>query len=281
MDNRDYLLINNIQILGEFRIHYGSIYDNPNKECLRAVLKVNKKSNNHFYFAPGYKSYDDKYFQCPLSVIYTQLNFIEIINTENTSTFQAEVIVFSKNFKQKRILNLNFTLSNRGSRPVLNPMLLNGAINLINGYVDAGYEIDLLNVEYIERNLNVPRLYPSDLSSIINALKFEFFSNDQIRVGKDNWFWEEVEISNLPSDYLRKLFVSILSMSNILDTCRLKDSTIIGTYKHQNAWCGSDGRRPIGLDESKIEEIKDYLKMNILEVYDPVTDINERLVKRI
>ncbi|UXD70016.1 hypothetical protein MUK51_01745 [Sphingobacterium faecium] len=281
MDNKDYLLINNIQILDEFRIHYGSIYDNPNKECLRAVLKVNKRSNNHFYFTPGYKSYDDKYFECPLSVIYTQLNFIEIINTENTSTFKAEVVVFSKNFRQTRNLNINSTLSNRGSRPVLNPMLLNGVINLINSYVDAGYDIDLLNVEYIEKNLDIPRLCPSDLLSIINALKFEFFSNDQIRVGKDNWFWEEVVISNLTSDYLRKLFVSILSKSNILDTCRLNDSGIIGTYHHHNAWCGSDGRRPIGLNENKVEEIKDYLKMNILEVYNPATDINERLIKRI
>src|SRR5690606_14401299 len=177
MDNRDYLLINNIQILGEFRIHYGSIYDNPNKECLRAVLKLNKNSNNNFYFTPGYKSYDDKYFQCPLSVIYTQLNFIEIINTENTSSLEAEVVIFSKNFKQTRTLNINCTLSNRGSQTVLNPMRLNGVINLINSYVDAGYEIDLLNVEYIEKNLDVPRLYPSDLLSIINALKFEFFSN--------------------------------------------------------------------------------------------------------
>lgn len=281
MEKKEYLLINNVDVLGEFQIHYGSIYDNPNKECLRAILKINKRSNNHFYFNPGYKSYDDKYFQCPISAIYTQLNFIEIINDENTSKLKAELVVFCKNFKKTRILSINSTLSNLGNGTVFNPMRLNGVINIINSYIYAGYEIDLLNIEYIEKKLEVPRLYPSDLLSIINELKFEFFSNDRIRVGKDNHFWEEVEISNLPSDYLSNLFVSILSNSNILDTCRLNDSGIIGTYHHHNAWCGSDGRIPIGFDKSKVEEIKDYLKMNILEVYDPTTDINERLIKRV
>lgn len=281
MDNKDYLLINNIQILDEFRIHYGSIYDNPNKECLRAVLKVNKKSNNHYYFSPGYKSYDDKYFQCPLSAIYTQLNSIEIINNENTSKFKAELVVFCKNFKKTRILEINSTLSNLGSRPILSPMILNDVINTINSYIDKGYDIDLLNIKYIEKNLDLPRLYPSDLLNIINSLEFGFYSNDRIRVGKDNQYWEEVEISNIPSNYFGKIFTNILSKSNLLDRARLDKQKIICTFNHHTAWYKSEGRKPQTLNKNKIEEIKDYLKMDIMILYNSVTEINERLIQHI
>lgn len=281
MENRDYLLINDIQALGKFLIHYGSIYDHPNKECMRAVLKVNKKSSNHFYFTPGYKSYNQEYFQCPLSIIYTQLNWIETIEEGDSTSLKTEIVVFSKNYKQSRTICLNQMIAQRGSRPPLNPMDLNNAINLINFYIEAGHNIDLLNNEYLEKTINIKTLSPIDLLGMINMLEFEFYSNDLIRVGKDNLFWDELIIKNLPkSKYLSEIFATILSSSRIVDTAELRDRKILATYNRHYSYSPSSGKEPIGLDVGKVEEIKDHLKLKILDVFDSKIELNERLTRR-
>lgn len=281
MENRDYLLINDIQILGKFLLHYGSIYDHPNKECMRAVLKINKKSNDHFYFTPGYRSYEQQYFQCPLSILYTQLNWIETIEEGDYTSLKAEIVVFSKNYKQSRTICLNQSISQRGSRPPLNPMDLNNVVNSINYYIEAGYNIDLLDSDYLDRTINIKALSPIDLLRMINMLEFKFYANDLVRVGKDNLFWNEIIITKLPKNiYLGKLFETILLQSGIVDSAELREERILATYNRHYSYSPSSGKETIGLDIKKTEEIKDYLKLNILNVFDSKTELNERLIIR-
>src|SRR5690554_3654798 len=100
-----------------------------------------------------------------------------------------------------------------------------------------------------------------EILSEINKLNFSFFSNDRSRVGKDNDYWKEVEITNVPKDLnLVSAFAEILLKFKILDRYAIKESKIVGSYDSYDAYASSSGRNPLPYDDKKAEEIKDYLK---------------------
>lgn len=279
MEGRKYLLINDINTLGKFYLHYASISDHPNRECLRAVLKVEKRDSYNFYLTPGYISYDDKFFFCPLSIIYVQLNYIEAIRKGDTEYVNSEIVVFSKDFNNQRKIQIELSSYWLGSG-VVNPMYINDIVNSINEFVHSGYEIQDLNELHFRNMFDVRRLTTYDLIEKINNLEFKFYSNSQNRVGKDNSFWREIEITNLPnSKYIVSLFQKIINDSEVVNSVKLNDSMLFATYDRDYGYCPADGRKEIQKDMKKANEIMDILKLLILENFDSLKEKNDRLIK--
>ncbi|SIT97454.1 hypothetical protein SAMN05660493_02172 [Epilithonimonas bovis DSM 19482] len=263
--NREYFLINNIDKIGKFYVHYGSIYDHPNDSLKRAVFKFLKRKNNNYYI-PGYKTYNNKFHRCPITSNFVQINYIVEYKTVDEKILEAELIIFSKDFSEHRKINVKLKSKN-SFRPV-DIMDINNIVNTINEY--ASYENNIFDLDesYFQNKFTIKKLELYDLAEIINSLNFEWKSERIYRFKSDDLVCQEYIIDDLPkSQYLISLFIQIIKESRIVDRVELQYGKIRTKIYSED----------FGL---KIpEQITEILKLKILALFDPITEKNERIKK--
>ena len=100
----------------------------------------------------------------------------------------------------------------------------------------------------------------------INSIQILFYENSHSRVGKDDAFWKEVEINNLPTtNYFRNKITQILGEYTNLGNIMATENLITATYDYHTAFGPADGKKT-GPYSSNILDyyIKDALKSHIL-----------------
>ena len=270
----DYFYINDCEVLGKFYVHYGRINDHPNKACLRTCLKLDVELNKKLKFIPGYLTYERHFIACPLSAVYVQINSLDSVENDSTKLL-ANLMVFSNDYKS--YVNLNVTIFTHREGDF---MSINNYINAINSYVAGGNAIQHLNDQIFAQRINFKMLDEYKLIDLINNLEISFFSNDFRRVGKDNSFWDETQIGNLPkSKYLTSCILESLKHAAIFENLNINsDFFIIGCSNYSKAWSPASGREKLPDDEFAALKIKDFIKLHFFKVYDPTKEFNERLI---
>jgi hypothetical protein len=278
--SQKYILVNDPQLLGEFYLHYGSISDNPNNTCLRAVFKIDLLSKDQYNYVPGYKTYSQDFYPCPISALYTQINRLESRIDNEEKIVRANIVVFSKDYKNQKIIEITSKSQIYGSGTV-SIMSLNPIINTLNNYISEDNNLELLDETIFNKKLNLSALDSNELLTTINNLDFKFYSNSLNRVGKDNYFWTEIEIINLPeSKYLRLLFEQILSNGFDNVSYQDKERHIFLECGKETSYSPSHRRQETELNDIVVQRIKDFLKVNLYNYYNSNSEINERLKKK-
>jgi hypothetical protein len=199
-----YIQIEGYKVLGEFYANFSNL--TKNKEILKPAFQVDKQSVNYSELIPGFIS-NNKFYKCPLPVFY-----VEIISISEEKSYTPsrlhKIIKIELNIYDKEFNNfINFTTTKKESS--ISFMLINKLVNNLNKYIVSGNDIKLLNINSEELFHNQKR----DLffvRNIVHKMDFDFYENSQNRPGRDDRFWNELEIRNLPANnYLNKLFISV------------------------------------------------------------------------
>ena len=292
----EYMLIDDINKLGKFEVHYGSSSDHPRESCLRPILTIKKKHSRSFLLEPGFLSADKKFYQSPLSIFYVQFNYIEVHYVkkgrfDEYPYLDIHLQVFSKDFSSQREIHLSFSSGSAitsSSRPIpinlmnAQPMDLNPIINNINVYIEWGNELDLLNEAVFNGPFHRPReLEPHQIMRDINKLTFKYYTNDYRRPGKENRFFSEVEITNLPqNDYLVQLYKNIIQGARLVHQIEYSNNMLFAIYDGEYFPSPCKGRKERVDNGIRMGgRIKDALKYEIRESIDLVQEKNERMKK--
>lgn len=148
-------------------------------------------------------------------------------------------------------------------------------INCLNIYIKNGCDIDTLDSILFESPILLDSI---NLISLINNLQFKFDAHTICNVGKDDQYWEEITISNLPmNNYISKLFVSILHKYGSLNASLNSTNDIKIEYNEESGYC-SYGCGELPFDEKMANKIKDLLKLNIKEYFDEHKEIVDRML---
>jgi hypothetical protein len=275
MEDGEFIYIDNIDSLGEFSLRF---WQKPfQTSCLFPVFKAKKLKDLSFLLESGYLTSENEFFICPLSVFFTQINLLKTFRENQREYVECDLIVFSKNFEKSRVLEVRLNSYHIGSN-VVGPYSINKIINTINHFVNLENDIQQLDETLFQNYFNISKLKDESIIEYINKLEFKFFANSQSRVGKDNSFWAEIEISNLPeNNYLKLLFKEIISKSSVVESINFKNDILFATYDSQDHYSRSHDREEIHFDEKKASEIKDSLKFNIKSNFNKLEEMNERL----
>ena len=175
--------LNNIYELGKLKntIGGGGLWDNPHYSCLRPGFQ-RIYQDNYLVFNAGYESFFDneKFYPCPLSIFYVQLNnckmevFPHIItdaylaqdNPVQLYNFEANLRLFDKKFGAYLDIHLEF-------KTKTNYILewLCSLINILNLYVNYGNSINNLELKNFKKEINGSRKFSGDYAKSFANLK--------------------------------------------------------------------------------------------------------------
>lgn len=208
----------------------------------------------------GYLS-EEKFYECPLLVFYCEFSKFSIIDQRYDSSFSFDLKIYDKKFLNSRKLKFHYKFSS------LNISHLFNIINIINEYIDKENDINLLEPDKI--NIYSGLCQSSFIEfSTIDKLEFKHFANSRNRVGKDNVFWSEIEIRNLPNNsYIRSLLFN--SLKEIKFIFRLKDQKdfFIMELEEEYAYTSSFNRYECAPDVENENLIRNYLKIFMYNNY--------------
>ena len=277
MPSKKYVLVNKTQILGEFLLHHGNINDHPNNSCLRAAFEIVDHENDSSSYLPGYQTFSGKFYPCPIASLYIQINILESLIENEEKVIKASLVIFSKDFKNQKLINI-FLKSPIYGLGTVSIMSVNKIVNALNFYVEDGNSIEFLNENVLNDTNGLDGLDSHMILGYINNLEFKFYENCLVRVGKDNYFWSEIEIFNLPTNlYIIELFVRILSHCSEQVFYNESKGHIFFKYDGQYSYSPSHGRNEIEVNGNVVESVKDTLKINIFEYFESGVEINCRL----
>jgi len=272
----EYIYIDNIKKLGNFSVRTNRKIDE--KSILRPVYLIRKDQNNTdvFNLHPGYIDIEDTFFHCPLEIFFIQL--INITQEEKKVNFrsycrvEASLKVFSKDFSYHRVFNIHFEKENSS---LLRYSILDKVINITNEYIFSGRELNKLNIEQINLTNPIPK-NRLQLIRIVEDLVFDFYEDSMSRVGKDNSFWIEAEVRNLPEDrYLNNLIVENLEKQN--KKIKRTDYGLLFTVEQYSEYSPANGRKKLGVNIKSDETIKKNLMLDVVFSY----NIKEHLFEQI
>ncbi|WP_445736805.1 hypothetical protein [Mariniflexile sp.] len=234
--------------------------------------------NSKLNYTPGYLTAEKIFYPCPISVMYVLIKSLSF-HSSNTSEFT--IVVYSKNFEEKKVLTIN----NNHSYDVLSDII--HIVNILNLYIDHENELKDLDENILQKKNSIDYLTEDNIIALIEKLNFNFFIDGQRRIGKDDTEWNELEIGNLPkSFYIRNLFFKILEKKHVgtftiaSEKVTLKSSLIHIEYDYNHTpytIVGYNGRKKIEPDTSVTNHIKDILKFNICQLFDEKIEICERI----
>jgi len=262
--------IENEKILGEFLLHYGPTIRTKKLSALRPCFNGHMAPLNSFVLVAGYLSIENQFYPCPISCYYIQINDIIKLKSEIEEWLKINLIVFSKNFEKHKMVEIKV-------QSHLNDDILSIAkyINQINYYIFLDNDIDGLK-KYIDKT-SIQGINSYGLMKSINNLLIECFDNSNSRVGKDNQFWSEAKISNLPTNvYLRQIINKCLELESTFENVSLYGDSIFIRYGSHNAYSPHHGSVPVDDPETKLL-IKDTIKSHVLALFDLNSYINENL----
>ncbi len=253
-----------------FKLDYGpKSQDFPN--ILTACFIGPFNLLNEYDLTPGYESIDSVLHECPISVFYVQINSLK--KHKNDKYTEVHLTLFSKQKTQNRQVIAKLREVNGSSF-----WELNKCVNALNLYIDNDNKLEELDDQLFTPMLSFDKLTVSQILKWVNQLKMDFFENCQSRVGKDNYYWNEVEIKNLPDNrYFVTCLHALLTATNHFEWV-YGDYNIIGLeYRRTAAYSSSHPRRIIAHDEIEELIIKDLIKINILNHFKFEIEVDERL----
>lgn len=267
-------MYNILNIIKEFPfIEYTeSVYINkdiPNQKFndysyIKAVIKNDSKSPKCVEFLPGYLV-DDKYFyHCPLQIGYVLLSETKCIEIKqrNITYFNlvATLIILEQNQKKQEI---EISLIKGNFAFIFSELFK--PISIINHFILTHGSLSKMNLTkfYDLIDLNKTSFLDKSFINNINYLLLNFYENSESRVGKDNYFWSEVEVRNLPKeDYLCELIKQELLQS--FEKVEITDYGLLLYTNKGGAWSPSHGRKKIENKDWEIS-IKTTLVYNLKE----------------
>lgn len=119
-------------------------------------------------------------------------------------------------------------------------------LNSLNHFIDTFNDVEKLDVEKLNNywNSKYPENILKSVPEIISKLDIKEFENSKYVPQKDNEFWSEIEVRNLPDeDYLNKKFFLVLSKE-----FRYADTTDFGWIFYtetESGWLASFDRREV------------------------------------
>jgi len=153
--------------------------------------------------------------------------------------------------------------------------ILDKVINITNEYIFSGRELNKLNIEQINLTNPIPK-NRLQLIRIVEDLVFDFYEDSMSRVGKDNSFWIEAEVRNLPEDrYLNNLIVENLEKQN--KKIKRTDYGLLFTVEQYSEYSPANGRKKLGVNIKSDETIKKNLMLDVVFSY----NIKEHLFEQI
>lgn len=265
---KNILHIDNFSMLGLFKAHFGSTEPT---EATRPVYKVNGNewSDRTQTIKTGY-IHADVYLPSPIKIFYCEYESIEFLQEDNKREVTLLIKVFSKDFFDNCNVFLQFKESNHSAL-----FKINEAINLINLYVDNGYNIHNLD----ELKLNTKHYGKQGayiVLLIIEKLKIKSFINGQSRPGRDDYEWYEIEITGLPKlAYFKTLIVEGLKKQSA--DARVAGEIITARFPSHSIG-GMANPRPIA-DEQWTLSLKDYLKIDMAILFNAEQELFYRISK--
>lgn len=248
----DYLQIENKEIKGEVKFDLYRSY--PKRDNVVPVFKK-IQIDKSIQFVSGY-IFNEVFIQCPITIFNVTIENFELINGYLISSLS----VYTDYGRNEGIKIKNFKVKTNNSYSRLSRM-----VNSLNIYIDKGKAIDNIDTIIFESDILDLHYDYKKLIEEINNLKFEFYEVYVCRVGKDDDQWIEVNISNFPKSYY---------LSELL-------KNILGKYKDLRIFfdigrCISFGCETYE-DRGHEEIIKDHLKYNIKEYFNPEFELLDRM----
>jgi hypothetical protein len=260
----------------------------PLSRCLKIVPRLN---NSTATFLTGYHDSDENFYVCPISIFYCLIETFTIneikTEAENEWGIKKTNITYSLNFKLKLfsknfIEYKNFEYTSRLGYKSYYSLILDeiiSIINILNNIVDFDYNLDFLPEHHINGDKFLKEYSESDLFIQINNLGFSFFTNDKSIPRKENRYWKEIEITNLPNSlYIQKLYYTILRDNKVFNVSH-SDNLLILSYDHDSYYSPTMGRQESYIENSLVEKVKDILRIGILKNFNARIEITERFIE--
>lgn len=260
--------IDNVDIIGEFSLHYGDIFGGQRISTLRACYSGQILTSRPYELLSGYIDFNGDFYQCPINSCFLQLFNIKKIFTETGPSLVLYVIVYCNKFNNNKMVEIR--INSIQSDHLLS---VNSYINALNKYVERGNDIDLLK-PIIQKN-EIETTDKEVILKLINSISVTCYENSSSRVGKDNRFWNEAAITTLPESlYLKQVF--ILCLESSFESVNLYGNTIYIEYGSHNAYSPHHGKKEVQ-DLHTIELLKNLIKLNFYLKYDVVEERNKNL----
>lgn len=270
--NFPYISAMNLNGLGDFEMNYKNpLHETVINSSLFSVLRVNKIKYLHderevdaYELETGFLDPKRDFFSCPFSVNY--VSFCSIIQFEkmngiysNGTTVLFKLDVYNKDYKEN--ISINFEISNP-TGVHLDFMIANKYINFLNLYIHNNNDLQEIDIQRLKKG----QFHLMSISWYIRKvldLEFKFVRHSQNRVGKDNHFWTETIVSNLPDDkYFKNLIMENLKSS--------RDSSY-GYSPTETSF--------IFEDKNESDAIKDELLNSTIAILDLKKQLFERMKK--
>lgn len=200
---KNIIQIDNYDKLGSFYANYGEV--KPIQGILKPCFQISSEKKME-HLKPGYLT-SNGFIECPLAIFYIELFSVKVIRIDypiGMVKVELEFSIYNKSYKN--FIRVKITDESHGN----NFMIMNTAINTLNRFVDSNNDIGTLNLN--SREIFHPHNIKKDhLINLVNELKMEFYENSLNRIGRDDSFWDECEIRNLPKQrYLKTIFINCL-----------------------------------------------------------------------
>lgn len=264
MSYKKYFLFNDIGEPGAMNLKFISnlndiiILSSNLHPCLQII------EGNEFKFVPGYLSNDNAFYPSPIQVCYLLIEDIaeNAINIGGLVKFKLEFsyCLFTKS--KISFINDKFTIIQPVS--ICDSFLsLERIINLLNYIVNRN---EFINESSLHKLSKIDLITSTNLFiiSIINGLQIDYFENSENRVGKDNSFWVEAEVSKLPlNKYLRDLIFT--SLKKLTKQIYKTDYGYLIEFESEKSYSPSTPRLKIKVSGN--DSFKSNLKLDLMKEF--------------
>ena len=270
----EYIQIDEFDKIGEFYANFGELKSTD--RILKPSFKVLKKADN-YNLLPGFLT-SQGFSECPLPIFYIEILAISecIEHYPNLKVcIEMEFNLYSKDFSQ--FIKSKIKTESRET----SFMDLNKPINIINKYIDSGNDLNRLNLSSVDLFGGRTR-DKYFIRELVKKIDFSFYENSLNRMGRDDMFWNEAEVRNLPeNNYLKDLFVKSLSK-----LCKRIDKTEYGIKLIDlkgigvpNEYNSSFGRRKFTNEVYSKSYLVESLLMELVIEYNEEKYLFDRLKK--
>jgi hypothetical protein len=219
------------------------------------AMKRETVEQNIFELTTGYLTQDKTFYRTPIKIGNVVLSSLRVSREQkgHLSEINFSVDVYDK-YYNKRTITIDDEIED-----IIE--VIETIIKRLNIAVSQGYHVKYLNESFINLLYRSEVFFEADLKSI----EYRLFENSGTnRPGKDNTFWYEIEIKNLPkSRYLVFLIRESLSLDNSIDS--LDDNSIVIRTNFHDAFSRAIERTEISddhtLDLTK-KRIDEYVSAN-------------------
>ena len=269
------LRFSNAEIIGRLKLDTIRPYSLQNIKCV--VLKPSTEYNEYYTFdtvLTAGKIVNNTFDECEVTFFYVTICKIHIDIISNPNQVYSNTVRITCPFSVKDKNNVKVEHNVIWETAVYvtrSASELVGMINAINRFVENGGSASNLNWNEL---INVARcLYPQSapknnihrtIINIVDRLEIRSFQDSLSRVGRDNTFWNETYISNLPNNiYHRKLlYDSLANLFPNIDNIRYETTGSIYIESDRESYYGNATERHeiSGVFQN---ELKEMLKIEI------------------